>query len=48
MACPKCKCKVCYNYDSGDDYQTDDDNLERCAMCGHIFDAELEGLDDDE
>lgn len=47
MACPKCKCKVCYQYDD-DDYQAEDNRLERCAMCGHIFDAELEGLDDDD
>lgn len=48
MACQKCKCKVCYHFTSGDDADFEDEGLERCAMCGHIFDAELEGLDDDE
>lgn len=44
MSCPKCKCKVCYQYDD-DNYP---DILEKCANCGFVFDAELEGLDDNE
>jgi len=47
MACPICKCKVCYQFDDvNDDYQSDYP-LERCAMCGNVFD-ELEALDDDD
>ena len=47
MACPKCKCKVCYQYDDEDDAIMSDYQLEKCAHCGHIFD-ELEALDNDE
>jgi rubredoxin len=48
MACPKCKCKVHYKYDSGDDmYITGVSYLERCAHCGFIFDEE-DALDDDD
>jgi hypothetical protein len=47
MACPMCKCKACYQFDDvGDDYQSDYP-LERCAMCGNVFDV-LEALDDDD
>jgi uncharacterized C2H2 Zn-finger protein len=41
MACPKCGCKVHYQYDSGwDAEQQSDENLERCAACGEVFDLE--------
>lgn len=39
MACPKCECKTTYHYcDGGEDVgPADDEDLERCAACGHIF-----------
>ena len=40
MACPECGCKTTYQYDNGDDLGTDDENLERCAACGEVFDIE--------
>lgn len=48
MACPKCGCKVSYQYDDGDDDLPDDERIERCAACGHIFDIEDELPEDDE
>jgi hypothetical protein len=48
MACPKCGCKTTYQYDDGDDCGMADDNLERCAACGEIFDREDEAPEDDE
>jgi hypothetical protein len=48
MACPKCGCKETYQYDDGDDCGMADDNLERCAACGEIFDREDEAPEDDE
>jgi len=49
MACPKCGCKVTYQYDTGDDSGQCDENLERCAACGHVFDIEeSEPEDEDE
>lgn len=49
MACPECGCKVHYPYDDGDDLCADD-NLERCAACGAVFDIEdsAEELDDED
>ena len=47
MACPACGCKVCYQYDSGDDFSHDDDGLERCAACGEIFDV-IDHADEDD
>lgn len=49
MACPKCGCKVHYQYCDGDAYATaDDEDLERCAACGEIFDIhDLEPNEDD-
>lgn len=47
MACPKCGCKVCYEFDRGDEDQPADDNMERCAACGHMFDIE-DHADEDE
>ncbi len=41
MACPNCECKVTYQYE-------DSAYLEKCAYCGKIFDAENEGLDEDD
>jgi hypothetical protein len=40
MACPKCGCKVSYQYDNGDDCGPTDDRLERCAACGEVFDLD--------
>lgn len=50
MACPKCCCKTTYPYgrDTGMDTEVDDDRLERCAACGHIFDVEDHADEDDE
>lgn len=49
MACPKCGCKVVYQYDDGaDDCGPGDDSLERCAACGHVFDVEDHAQEDDE
>jgi hypothetical protein len=41
MACPNCECKVTYQYENSQ-------YMERCANCGKIFDAELEGLDEED
>ena len=48
MACPACGCKVHYQYNDAD-FGPDDEDLDRCAACGHVFDVE-DGLpeDDDE
>lgn len=49
MVCPKCGCKVTYQYDAEEPPEQGDDNLERCAACGNIFDIEeSEPEDDDE
>ena len=46
MACPKCGCKVHYQYDGGagwSDYLGDGEcqtDLQRCAACGAVFDIE--------
>jgi hypothetical protein len=48
MSCPKCRCKVSYQYDSGDDCVQADDSLERCAACGHVFYIEDSADEDDE
>lgn len=49
MACPKCGCKVTYHYDDSYDGDCDgDDFWERCAACGHVFDIDLAGDDDEE
>lgn len=47
MACPKCGCKVCYQYDDGDDLGHSDDRLERCAACGEVFDIDEHAPEDD-
>lgn len=47
MACPKCGCKVSYQYDRGDDMEQTDERLERCAACRHVFDIE-DSADEDE
>lgn len=46
MACPKCGCKVHYQYDSGWDDEQSDERLERCAACGEVFEIE-DAADDD-
>jgi hypothetical protein len=46
MACPKCGCKVHYQY-CDDDFGPDDERLERCAACGEVFDIE-DSPDEDE
>lgn len=49
MACPKCGCKVTYQYDPFPDFNDpDEDYLERCAHCGEIFDSEFADDEDDE
>lgn len=50
MACPKCGCKVAYQYDGGggfDGIDGFDERLERCAACGEVFDIEDEAPEDD-
>jgi hypothetical protein len=42
MSCPRCGCKVCYQYDGGVE------DLERCAACDHIFDIEAHADEEDE
>jgi hypothetical protein len=37
MACPKCGCKVHYQYDNGWDGDQMDETIERCAACGYVF-----------
>jgi hypothetical protein len=49
MACPKCGCKVTYQYDPFPDFSDpNEDYLERCAHCGEIFDSEFADDDDEE
>lgn len=48
MACPKCGCKVSYQYDDGWDGVQYFENLERCAACGEVFDIEDSADEDDE
>ncbi len=47
MACPKCGCKVCYQYDDGDDVTPSTPDLERCSACGVVFHIE-DHTDEDE
>lgn len=47
MACPKCGCKVHYQYDDGDDCGPHTEGLERCAACGEVFHIE-DGADEDD
>lgn len=37
MACPKCGCKVTYQYDDDWEFCSVEPEDERCANCGHIF-----------
>jgi CRISPR/Cas system-associated protein Cas10 (large subunit of type III CRISPR-Cas system) len=46
MACPKCGCKVHYQFNDAD-FGPDDEGMERCAACGEIFDIE-DSADEDE
>ena len=48
MACPKCGCKVSYQYDPGDDLEQTDERLERCAACRHVFDIDDSADEDDD
>lgn len=52
MACPKCGSKTTYHYcDGGEDVgPADDEDLERCTACRHVFyvDDHLPEEDDDE
>jgi hypothetical protein len=51
MACPKCGCKVTYEYAGAleDALAADlDDRLERCAACGEIFDVDDHVDEDDD
>ncbi len=45
MACPRCGCKETYHYDDED---APDDNWERCAACGVIFDIEDHADEEDD
>lgn len=47
MACPKCGCKVAYQYNEAD-FGPDDERLERCAACGKVFDIEDSADEDDD
>ena len=47
MSCPRCGCKVCYEYND-DDMGLGDDRLERCAACGEIFEIEDHAEEDEE
>jgi hypothetical protein len=47
MACPECGCKETYQY-NGADFGVDDEHLQRCAACGHIFDIEDSADEGDE
>lgn len=50
MACPKCGCKVSYQYDdqAEDVCGTSDERMDRCAACGAVFDIEDHAPEDDE
>ncbi len=46
MACPKCGCKVHYEFDD-EDYGYDE-RMQRCAACGEVFDLDDAAEDDDD
>lgn len=48
MACPECGCKVTYEYDDSCEGFGGTEGLERCAACGHIFDFEDSGPEEDD
>lgn len=49
MACPKCGCKVTYQFDPNPDFNDpDEDYWERCSACGEVFDTEFAADDDDD
>lgn len=48
MACPKCGCKVHYQFDGAADDSQPWPELERCAACGQVFDIEDSAPEDDE
>lgn len=47
MACPKCGCKVHYQYDTGWD-EPQESERERCAACRHVFYSEDAADDEDD
>lgn len=48
MACPKCGCKLHYQFDSGWDGEPQDEGMERCAACRHVFPSEDAADDEDD
>ena len=48
MACPACRCKETYQYDDWDDFGTSNEETQRCAACGAIFQLEDELPEDDD
>lgn len=46
MACPRCGCKVVYQYDDENDPLND--RLQSCAACGEIFDLDDHAPEDDD
>lgn len=51
MGCPKCGCRVHYEFDGDhgeDGFGLPDDRLQRCADCGHVYDIEDETPEDDD
>ncbi len=47
MACPKCGCKVSYEYCNGWDDESHAEEHQRCAACRHVFYIE-DSADEDE
>ncbi len=47
MTCPACGCKETYQYDDWNEFSTSNEDTQRCAACGAIFDLEDE-LDEEE
>jgi len=45
MSCPRCGCKVCYQYDDED---APDEFWERCSACGVVFHIDDHAPEDDE
>lgn len=39
MACPACGCKTTYQFNQ-DEFDLDDERMERCACCGEVFDVD--------
>jgi hypothetical protein len=45
MSCPRCGCKVCYEYDEED---APDEFWERCSACGVVFHIDDHAPEDDD